>query len=82
MCLSRPGQVLDVQGARALVRTMGRTIWCNALPQPEVREGDYVLTHANLIVAIISREEALLVQEAVAAVQGWVADPDSGTRAR
>ena len=75
MCLSNPGQVLAVQGARALVRTRGRTIWCNALAQPEVRPDDYVLTHADLIVAIISREEAQRVQEAVAAVQGWPADP-------
>jgi hydrogenase expression/formation protein HypC len=78
MCLSVPGQVLDVQGARALVRTAGRTVWCNALAQPEVRPDDYVLMHAGLIIAIIPPEEAQRVQEAVAAVRGWPADSRSG----
>ncbi len=75
MCLSNPGQVLEVQGQRALVRTRGRAIWCNALAQPDVQVDDCVLIHANLIIAVISREEAQRVQEAVAAVQGWADDP-------
>jgi hydrogenase maturation factor len=42
----------------AEVDTEGRRAWFNALAQPDVKTGDYVLTHANLIVAIISQAEA------------------------
>ena len=78
MCLSIPGQVIEVRGAQALVRIRGRTVWCNAMTQPAVRPDDYVLTHANLIIAIVAPEEAQEIQEAVAAVQGWTAIPVTG----
>jgi hydrogenase maturation factor len=42
----------------AEVDTEGQRAWFNALAQPDVKTGDYVLTHANLIVAIISQAEA------------------------
>jgi hydrogenase expression/formation protein HypC len=58
MCVSIPGRVTAVQGAMAEVESDGRRAWFNALAQPEVKVGDYVLTHANLIVSIISEEEA------------------------
>jgi hydrogenase assembly chaperone HypC/HupF len=58
MCTTIPGKVSQVQGAMAEVETEGRTAWYNALAQPHVKVGDYVLTHANLIVSIISAEEA------------------------
>jgi hydrogenase expression/formation protein HypC len=58
MCLTIPGRVTQVQGAMAEVETEGQTAWFNALMRPEVQVGDYVLTHANLIVAIISEAEA------------------------
>ena len=58
MCMSLPGKVLDLNGALALVEVNGRQLWCNALAQPEVTVGDYVLVHANLIVTIISELEA------------------------
>jgi hydrogenase expression/formation protein HypC len=64
MCLTIPGQVTQVQGAMAEVETEGQKAWFNALMRPEVKAGDYVLTHANLIVAIISPEEAQQMLEA------------------
>jgi hydrogenase expression/formation protein HypC len=58
MCISLPGKVLRLNGAMAEVEISGRQLWCNALAQPEVKVGDYILVHANLIVAIISEQEA------------------------
>ena len=58
MCISLPGKVLERNGALALVRINARELWCNALAQPEVTVGDYVQVHANLIVAVVSEEEA------------------------
>jgi hydrogenase expression/formation protein HypC len=58
MCMSLPGKVLDLNSAMALVEINGRQLRCNALAQPDVKVGDYVLVHANLIVAIISELEA------------------------
>jgi hydrogenase assembly chaperone HypC/HupF len=58
MCLSTPGRVTQLNGALAEVETEGRIGWYNALPQPDVQVGDYVLTHANLVVARLDPEEA------------------------
>ena len=66
MCISLPGYVTQIKGSMALTLCNGRETWCNALAQPEVQVGDYVLTHANLIIAIISETEA---QETIAAAQ-------------
>ncbi len=48
-----------MSGAMALVEFNGLQLQCNALTQPDVKVGDYVLVHANLLVAIISDEEAM-----------------------
>jgi hydrogenase assembly chaperone HypC/HupF len=64
MCLTIPGRVIQVQGALAEVDSQGRRDWYNALAQPDVKVSDYVLTHANLIVAIISDDEAHQMEEA------------------
>jgi hydrogenase assembly chaperone HypC/HupF len=69
MCLTIPGRVTQVQGAMAEVESGGRREWYNALAQPDVKVDDYVLTHANLIVAIISPEEAQRMQEAADEVE-------------
>ncbi len=66
MCISLPGYIIEINGPVALVECNGRKTWCNALAQPDVQVGNYVLTHANLIIAIISEAEA---QETIAAAQ-------------
>jgi hydrogenase maturation factor len=58
MCLSTPGRVTQLNGALAEVESEGRRGWYNALPQPGVQVGDYVLTHANLVVARLELQEA------------------------
>jgi hydrogenase assembly chaperone HypC/HupF len=58
MCLSTPGRVTQLNGALAEVESEERHGWFNALLQPDVQVGDYVLTHANLIVARLELEEA------------------------
>jgi hydrogenase expression/formation protein HypC len=69
MCMSIPGRVTQLNGALAEVEQEGRKAWFNALTQPDVQVGDYVLTHANLIVSIISEEEAQRILEAAREVQ-------------
>ncbi len=58
MCITLPGKVVELDGAMAQVLIDGQTLTCNALAQPDVKVGDYVLIHANLIVAIVSPQEA------------------------
>jgi hydrogenase maturation factor len=50
--------VTQLNGALAEVESEGRRGWYNTLPQPDAQVGDYVLTHANLIVARLEAEEA------------------------
>ena len=66
MCISLPGYVTQIQGSMALVECNGRQTWCSTLAQPDVQVSDYVLTHAGLILAIISEVEA---QETITAVR-------------
>lgn len=82
MCLTMPGLVTDVQGPMAEVESGGRREWYNTLAQPDVKLGDYVLTHANLIVAIISREEADCMQEAADEAERRLQDEEDAERAR
>jgi hydrogenase assembly chaperone HypC/HupF len=63
MCLSTPGRVTQVQGSMAEIEIAGHKAWYNALSRPEVQVGDYVLTYANMIVDIISEEEAHRIQQ-------------------
>jgi hydrogenase assembly chaperone HypC/HupF len=58
MCVSIPGRVVEVQGAMAQVENVGGRRWYSALARPEVCAGDWVYTHAHLIIAIVSAEEA------------------------
>lgn len=70
MCLSLPGRITQINGALAeVVEQDGRVQWCNALAQPDARVGDYALTHANLLVAIISADEAAEMLEAARELQ-------------
>ena len=69
MCLSIPGRVIAVDGALAQVEQKDRVAWFNALAQPDLKAGDYVLTHANLIIAIIAEPEALAILQATEEMQ-------------
>jgi hydrogenase assembly chaperone HypC/HupF len=82
MCLTVPGLVTQVQGPVAEVESNGRHEWFNALAQPDVKVGDHVLTHANLIVAIISQEEAARMQEAADEVERRLQEEDAAERFR
>jgi len=82
MCLTLPGLVTQVQGPMAEIESGERHDWYNALAQPDVQVGDYVLTHANLIVAIISQEEADRMREAADEVERRLQEEDDAERAR
>ena len=77
MCISLPGYIVEINGPGALVECNGRRTWCSALAQPDVQVGEYVLTHANLIIAIISETEA---QATIAAAQELEALLDAAER--
>jgi hydrogenase expression/formation protein HypC len=78
MCITIPGKVTRVDGPLAEVEIEGRMLQCNALSQPDVKAGDYVLVHANLIVSIISEEEAQRMIEAHQEVQAALDQENSG----
>ena len=66
MCLSRPGRVLRRQGTMVEVDTGGQVRWYSAVARPEVRTGDRVLTHANLVLTILNDDEAAEIEDALA----------------
>jgi hydrogenase expression/formation protein HypC len=80
MCLTVPGRVVQINGAMAEVELEGRTDWYNALAQPDVKVGDYVLTHANLIVSVISEEGAQRMLQAAREMQELIDQEDGGAQ--
>ena len=70
MCLSRPGRVLRRRGAMVEVDTGDQVRWYSALARPEVRTGDWVLTHANLVLTILDEETAAEMADTVAELLG------------
>jgi hydrogenase assembly chaperone HypC/HupF len=66
VCLGRPGRVLRRRGAMVEVETGGRPRWYSTLARPEVMPGDLVLTHASLVLAVLSPSEAAEMEEAFA----------------
>lgn len=79
MCLSRPGRVLRRQGAMVEVDTSGGLGWHSALTRPEVRAGDWVLTHAGAVLTILTREEAAEMADAVAELEATTPLPRDET---
>jgi hydrogenase assembly chaperone HypC/HupF len=70
VCLSMPGRVLRREGPMVEVETGGVTRWHSALACPEVKAGDRVLTHANLVLSILSEPEADEMEAAFAELPG------------
>ena len=66
MCFSLPGEVVEVRGPAARVRTAGVERWCNALMYPELAPGDRVLLHAGVVVEILTEARARDAERAFA----------------
>lgn len=76
--MSLPGMVLRVDGPRALLSIDGRESWCNALAQPDVQAGDFVLIQADLIITIITAAEADEIIQTYQEMQSLFDDVDGG----
>lgn len=70
MCLSMPGRVLRRDGTMVEVQAGDQVRWFSALARPEVRTGDWVLTHANLVLTILTSDEAAEMADSVAELLG------------
>lgn len=70
MCLSVPGRVVRIEGGSAEVDRGGRRYQCNALLVPEARAGDWVLTHASLVVSVITEAEAGEIEAVLREIAG------------
>lgn len=58
MCLSIPGRVVALEGEAVRVILGGRERIAQTLLVGEVKEGDYVLVAGDLVVTVLSEEEA------------------------
>jgi hydrogenase maturation factor len=65
-----PGRVLRREGSMVEVETGGVTRWHSTLARPDVKTGDRVLTHANLVLSILSESEADEMEAAFAELSG------------
>lgn len=65
MCVSLPGRVVSLRDGLAEVERNGGRMWCNALLQPDLRPGDWVLTHGGLALEVIDEAEAAAIVAAL-----------------
>ncbi len=58
MCLSVPGEIVEIKGSTAKVNISGNKVDANIQLITEPQIGDYVLVHAGFAIEKISEEEA------------------------
>ena len=63
MCVTYPGQVLEVAGGLALVDTHGRRLRASTMLVPETSVGDWVVVAAGAVLQIIDADEARAIRE-------------------
>jgi hydrogenase assembly chaperone HypC/HupF len=63
MCVTYPGQVLEVAGGSALVDTRGRRLRASTILVPETSVGDWVVVAAGAVLQIIDADEAQAIRE-------------------
>ena len=63
MCVTYPGQVLEVAGGLALVDTRGRRLRASTMLVPETSVGDWVVVAAGAVLQVIDADEARAIRE-------------------
>ena len=76
MCVTVPGQVIQLKGAMAEVRQGDSSAWFNALMVPDLMVGAWVFTLADLVMTEVSPEEARDAMEGIAELQRSIAADD------
>lgn len=74
MCSGTPGKVLSIDGVMAQIESGDQHRWYNAMAQPELAIGDYVLVYADLVVKIISEQEAQEMSDMLVAMRAMQAE--------
>ena len=57
MCVAYPGEVISIEGRKAIVDFNGNTVDVN-IGIVEVQVGDYVLVHAGMAIETMSKDKA------------------------
>ena len=63
MCVTYPGQVLEVARGLALVDIHGRKLRAVTTLVPEISVGDWVVVAAGAVLQIIDADEARIIRE-------------------
>lgn len=77
MCVTVPGQVIQLRGAMAEVRQGDAAAWFNALMVPELKVGAWVFTLADLVMTEVSAEEAQDAIDGIVDLQRSILADDS-----
>ncbi|MCD7722667.1 MAG: HypC/HybG/HupF family hydrogenase formation chaperone [Clostridiales bacterium] len=71
MCVAFPGKVIRVDGSVAEIDYNGNTVKANC-GIVDVKEGDWALVHAGLVIQVLSAEEGGVMQQLFAELNGEV----------
>jgi hydrogenase expression/formation protein HypC len=56
MCLAIPGQILKIEGHKAIVKYSGKSILA-FVGDEKVKKGDFVMVQTGIVVKVLSRKE-------------------------
>ena len=74
MCLSVPGQIIELTGSAGKVDVAGKTVDADFSLTPDVQLGDYVLVHAGFAIQKYDADEALQTLQMLQEVFGESSD--------
>lgn len=76
MCLAIPARIIELEGDRAVVDSMGNRWKAKTTLLPEAKIGDLVLMHAGFAISLVDEEEAKKTWQLIAEINEFQDTPD------
>lgn len=76
MCLAIPARIVELEGDKAVVDTMGNRFRAKTTLLPQAKLGSLVLVHAGFAISIVDEEEAKKTWELIAEIDSFKETPN------
>lgn len=76
MCLAIPARIVELEGDRAVVDSMGNCWRAKTTLLPEAKLGDLVLIHAGFAISFVDEEEAKKTWQLIAEISRFQQTPN------
>jgi len=76
MCLAIPARIVELEGDRAVVDSMGNRWRAKTTLLPEAKLGDLILIHAGFAISLVDEEEAKKTWQLIAEINEFQDTPN------